>query len=199
MRLAVMMFTAYTEVLSGLSDAIVRRAEAWRGGAGEVGQVVEASWPSSVGAAGVGGDWIGADDQRVGRLEVGQRTARRPVGHHARRAIEHDEGRLHQRGQLDDDAVDILVELVAAAAEQPVPVLHRHRRPGAVVMLDRRDADELGDAAQRLEQDGPVADQPAAGQRSRPEKAVPRQDRTPRPPRAPRARCRSARSSSPDH
>ena len=46
-----------------------------------------------------------------------------------------------------------------AAPEQPVPVLHHHRRPAAVMILDGSDADQLGDAGKRHHEHRRVADQ----------------------------------------
>ncbi len=59
--------------------------------------------------------------------------------------------------------MDVLVELVAAPAEQPVPVLGGHRGPAQVVVLDRRHADDLGGAAE-----GPPEERPASRSRWRP-------------------------------
>ncbi len=51
------------------------------------------------------------------------------------------------------------MELVAPAAEQPVPVLRRHAGVAEVVILDRRDPDHLGHAAERTIEKRPARDQ----------------------------------------
>ena len=81
-----------------------------------------------------------------------------PLRNRTRRAVQQDERRAQHQRQVGDDAVDVLVELVAAAAQQAVPVLGGHRGPAQVVVLDRGDADDLVGAVERPPEERPVLD-----------------------------------------
>ena len=109
-------------------------------------QVLQLGWVSAEKGVtqGVHGDHVGSHDQRVPVGHVAQAAAGGAVPHEHAGSIEHDERRLHHVGEVGYDAVNVLVKLVASAAEQAVPVLHRHRSTAQVVVLAGRDSDDLG-------------------------------------------------------
>ena len=101
---------------------------------------------------------VRARDDRVHLLHVGEPSAGRAVFHQHVHAVEHHQRRLHHQRKIGNDAVNVLMELAAASAEQAIPVFHRHRGVAEVVVLARRDADDLGRLLERLVEERPVAE-----------------------------------------
>ena len=66
---------------------------------------------------------------------------------------------LHHQGQFLDEVVDVLMEYVAPAAQQSIPVLHGHGGPAAVMVFDGCDPDELVHALKWGVEQRPVPDQ----------------------------------------
>ena len=69
---------------------------------------------------------VRAGDHRVRGLEIVQRTAGRPVGHHRRGAVEDDQRGTDQPRQFKNDGVNVLMKNIPPAAQQSIPVFHRH-------------------------------------------------------------------------
>ena len=105
---------------------------------------------------GVGGHRVGCDDQGAGVLQIGQGAAGGAVGHHAHRAVQDAQGGLEQLGQLGDDAVDVLVEHVAPPPQKAIVILEGHGGPGALMVLDRGDHNDLGHAREGPGHDRPI-------------------------------------------
>ncbi|VTR68081.1 hypothetical protein DESC_690018 [Desulfosarcina cetonica] len=128
------------------------------------------------GAHGIGRHRIGADDQGAGGFEVGQRPARGTVGEHGFDAVQdHDRGTDHD-GQFTDQRVDVLVEDIASPAQKAVPVFKGHGGTAAVVVLDRRQADDPIRVQKGGQQHRPVLDQAAALDAEAREKRIPGDD-----------------------
>ena len=75
-------------------------------------------WPMSVAAVGVGGDLIDGGDDRVHLLRVVDVAALRAVAHEHAHRVDDDERRAHERREIGDRHVDVLVQAVAPAAER---------------------------------------------------------------------------------
>ena len=104
----------------------------------------------------IDGDRIDSRDDGVSRLHVVRAAARRAVARQNTRRVENHERWFHHECQIGDDAVDILVELIAPSAEKPIPILNGHRRVTQIVVLQRRDADHFISVDERLVKHWPV-------------------------------------------
>ena len=95
-------------------------------------------------AVGVGGDLIDGRDDRVHRRCVSSMLPPcGPLRMRTRMRVDDDERRPHEGREIGDRHVDVLVQAVAAAAEDAVPVLHRGRVLREVVVLRDGDVDDL--------------------------------------------------------
>ena len=75
-------------------------------------------WPMSVAAVGVGGDLIDRGDDGVHLARVVDVAALRAVAHEHARRVDDDQRGAHERREVGDRDVDVLVETVAPAAER---------------------------------------------------------------------------------
>ncbi len=92
---------------------------------------------------GVGGDLVGGDDDRVQHPRVVDVASLRTVSHEHAHRVDDDERRAHEGREVGDGDVDVLVQAVAPAADDAVPVLHSAGEPGQVVVLGHRHVDDL--------------------------------------------------------
>ena len=95
------------------------------------------------------------EDKFGGRSLTAITVAAHEVGH----AVQDHQGRPQHQGQFVDNVMNFLMENVAAAAQQTVPVLHNHGRPAAMMVFDRCGSDNFVNAAQRVEKYRPVVNQ----------------------------------------
>ena len=107
---------------------------------------------------------VRAGDHRVRGLKIIQRTAGWPMVIIVVVPSRMTRG-TNQPRQFEYDGVDVLMKNIPPAAEQTIPVFHRHGCATAIVVLDRREANEFGYAMKRFDQQRPVLDQGGVSQR----------------------------------
>src|ERR1017187_5104249 len=113
----------------------VHGAEAAVGGHLQIGQVLGVQVPKGFSDVGVEGDGVCAGDHGFLERHVFKVAARWAVAQQDAVAVDKGDRGQHETGQVSEALVNLLVQAVALAAENTVPVLHAKRDASEAVVL----------------------------------------------------------------
>jgi hypothetical protein len=121
----------------------VHSAEAAGGSHLEIREVVGVQVPPRFGYVGIEGYGIGAGDHRFLQRYVFKIASSGAVAKENAISVKQSDRGKHEVGQIGQTLVDLLMETVALAAEDAVPVLHAKSDADQAVVLGDREIDDL--------------------------------------------------------